>query len=90
VHAANVTIAMAAGMITNCRISHFLYEAAAMMLAQLHASSQSAAPPFFTFALLAFPNRRAREPGLRRHGRVRRHMRRTMRRQPRAAPPRPP
>jgi hypothetical protein len=29
----------------------FLYEAGAMMLAQLHASSQSAAPVFFTFAL---------------------------------------
>ena len=29
-HAASVTIAMAAGMVTNCRISHFLYAAAAM------------------------------------------------------------
>jgi hypothetical protein len=88
VHAASVTIAMAAGMVTNCRIGPFLYEAAAIMLAQPHASSQSAAPVFFTFALLAFPNRRAREPGLLRHGRVRQHRRRTMRRQPRAAPPR--
>jgi hypothetical protein len=51
---------------------------------------KSAAPLFFKFALLAFPNLGAREPGPRRHGRVRRHKRRTMRRQPRAAPPRPP
>jgi hypothetical protein len=50
VHAASVTIAMAAGMVTNCCIGPFLYEAGAMMLAQLHASSQSAAPVFFTFA----------------------------------------
>jgi hypothetical protein len=35
VQAANAIIAMAAGMVTNCRISHFLYEAAAMVLAQL-------------------------------------------------------
>jgi hypothetical protein len=41
VHAASVTIAMAAGMVTNCRIGPFLYEAAAMMLAQPHSSSQT-------------------------------------------------
>jgi hypothetical protein len=86
----SATIAMAAGIVTNCRISHFLYEVAAMMLAQLHASSQSAAPLFFRFDWQGFPNRRAREPGLLRRGRARRHMRRTMRRQPRAARPRPP
>ena len=28
-------MAMAPGMVTNCRISHFLFEATAMMLAQL-------------------------------------------------------
>jgi hypothetical protein len=49
-------------MVTNRRISHFLYEAAAMMLEQLHASSQSAAPLFFTFALLAFPIPMAKVP----------------------------
>jgi hypothetical protein len=35
VQAANAIMAMAPGMVTNCRISHFLYEATAMMLAQL-------------------------------------------------------
>jgi hypothetical protein len=35
VQAANAIIAMAAGIVTNCRISHFPYEARAMMLAQL-------------------------------------------------------
>jgi len=42
----------------------------------------------FRFALLAFPNLRAREAKLRRHVPVRPHMRRTRRRRPRAAPPR--
>jgi hypothetical protein len=54
VHAASVAIAMAAGMITNCRISHFLYEAM-MMLAQLHASSQSAAPLFVQVRFAGLP-----------------------------------
>jgi hypothetical protein len=47
---------VAVGLVTNRCISHFLYEAAAMMLTQLHATSQSAPPLFVRFDRLAFPN----------------------------------